>query len=344
MGSNLARTGKKPENEKEAASHERRAGQQEEPVWRVHQHESQAAPSVAETSEVGRPAALVRPENNGNLADPRADLPGLDDHLERKFHPRTADVQPVIEGAREPTHTAITVADAHVEEQIEQGGEAGISEIPVEWRHGAGFDAAAEAVAHDDVVAFPQFFHESRHVAEVIAVVGVAHDDECAMRGRNAGAQRGSITALRYADHTRSVLLGNLDRAVRRSVVGDDDFAGKACLAECLRRLIHAEGQRVGLIQAGDDHGYIGGLRLVGPPGKCAFGSQYRVHRPHHDIALRAPFHPGPVMWNAAGDGEERLERSADLWESSLTPVFFGHRKMQTSPSELSAAKSIPEG
>jgi len=49
-------------------------------------------------------------------------------------------------------------------------------------------------------------------------------------------------------------------------------------------------------------------------------------------------------MWNAAGDGEERLERSADLWESSLTPVFFGHRKMQTSPSELSAAKSIPEG
>src|SRR5713101_4451024 len=147
MGSNLARTGKKPKDEKETASHEHRPGQQEEPVWRVHQHESQAAPAIAETPEMGRPAALVRPENNGNLADPCADLPGLDDHLERKFHPRTADIQPVIEDAREPTHTAITVADTHVEEQIEQSGEAGISEILVQWGHGSGLDAAAEAVA-----------------------------------------------------------------------------------------------------------------------------------------------------------------------------------------------------
>jgi len=56
---------------------------------------------------------------------------------------------------------------------IEQSSETGIAEVFVERRHGAWFDFAPEPVAHHHVITFAQFFHESRHVAEVVAVVRI---------------------------------------------------------------------------------------------------------------------------------------------------------------------------
>ena len=78
-------------------------------------------------------------------------------------------------------------------------------------RHGAGLDFAPEAVAHYDVIAFVQFFHESRHISEVVAVIRIPHDDEKPARAGDASAQCRPVAALRDANHTRPVLFRNLN-------------------------------------------------------------------------------------------------------------------------------------
>src|SRR5258708_29865155 len=61
---------------------------------------------------------------------------------------------------------------------IEQRRKSGIPEVLVQRRHGSRFDFPAEPVAHHDVISFAQFFHEARHIREIVAVVRISHDDE----------------------------------------------------------------------------------------------------------------------------------------------------------------------
>jgi len=188
----------------------------------------------------------------------------LDDHLQREFHPRASQIQPVVQAAGESAHATITVADARVEKNIEQCGEAGIPEVFVEPRHRPGLDAAAKAVTHHDVMAFTEFFNESGHFREVVAVVRIAHDDEWAARSGDAGAQGGAVTALGHANHSRAVLFRNLNRTVCRAVVGNDDFAGKARGAKRLHRFVQTERKGLRFIQAGNDHRHFDRLRCIG--------------------------------------------------------------------------------
>ena len=110
-----ARAWEQPGHHREAHDHQHCTRKQEEPVRCVQQHEAKAAPTVAETAQVRRTAALVRPKNDGNFRYSRADLRGLYDHLESEFHPGAADIQRVIERAREGAHAAITIPDAGTE-------------------------------------------------------------------------------------------------------------------------------------------------------------------------------------------------------------------------------------
>ncbi len=175
---------------------------------------------------MGRAPPLVGPQNDRDLRDARPDLRGFDDHLEREFHPRTSQVQAVVQTAGESPHPAVAVPDMNVKKCIEQSSETGIAEVFVERRHGARFDFAPEPVAHHHVVAFAQFFHESRHIAEVVAVVRVPHNDERAARAGDARAQRSAVAALRHTNHLRSVLFRDSNRIVRRAIVRDDYFPG----------------------------------------------------------------------------------------------------------------------
>src|ERR1700732_3487882 len=100
-----------------------------------------------------RPAALVGPQYDGNLRDARPDLPSFDNHLQREFHSGASNIQPVIESAREPTHTAVAIADTYAKKKIQHRRQARIPEIPVQRRHCTGFDSAAEAIAHHHFVA-----------------------------------------------------------------------------------------------------------------------------------------------------------------------------------------------
>jgi len=175
---------------------------------------------------MGRAPPLVGPQNDRDLRDARPDLRGFDDHLEREFHPRTSQVQAVVQTAGESPHPAVAVPDMNVKKCIEQTSETGIAEVFVERRHGARFDFAPESVAHHHVVAFAQFFNESRHIAEVVAVVRVPHNDERAARAGDARAQRSAVAALRHTNHPRSVLFRDSNRIVRRAIVRDDYFPG----------------------------------------------------------------------------------------------------------------------
>src|SRR5579859_40838 len=185
-GSNLPWPGQKPENQGESTNEKQAARQKIKPVGRVQQHETKASPAIAETAEVGRTATLVGPEDDGNLGDAGADLAGLDDKLEGKFHSRAAQVQPVVESAAESAHAAIAIAHSRAEKEIHQPTEAGISEISVQRRHGAGLDPAAKAIAHDEVIAAAEFIDKIRDLAEIVAVVGVAHDDVFTARSGDA--------------------------------------------------------------------------------------------------------------------------------------------------------------
>ena len=142
-----------------------------------------------------RASPLVGPQNNGNLRDARADLRRLDNHFQRKFHSRAAHVQPVVKSARKSAHAAIAVANARVKKSVEQRGEAGVAQVLVRRRHRSRLDSPAEAIAHHDVVAFPQLLDEARNVGEVVTIVRIAHDDKRAACSGNSGTQGRAVAA-----------------------------------------------------------------------------------------------------------------------------------------------------
>ena len=63
------------------------------------------------------------------------------------------------------------IAHWNTEEQTAQEGQDGIAEIAVQERHGARLDAAAEAVAHDQLIARAQAVDHGIQVLEIVAVV-----------------------------------------------------------------------------------------------------------------------------------------------------------------------------
>src|SRR5262245_1344138 len=179
-------------------------------------------PAVAETAQVRRAAALVFPKRYGNFASLGTDLRGLDHKFRGELHAAAAQIHALEDVARKSAHPAMRIADAGAEEHVEHHGEAGISEVFVVPRHGARLDFSCEAVAHDHFAAPAPLFDEAGDFAEVVAVVGVTHDDEGATGRTNAGFQRRSVTSLRDGNHARSGCLGNFDGAVGRSVIGYD--------------------------------------------------------------------------------------------------------------------------
>ena len=95
-------------------------------------------------------------------------------------------------------------------------------------RHRAGHHRAApcgQAAALHEVVTLTQALHEPRDLEEVVAVVGIAHDDEPAARGVDAGHQRVAVALVRHMDDTRAVPLGDGHRPIFAAVVGNNHFA-----------------------------------------------------------------------------------------------------------------------
>ncbi len=119
-----------------------------------------------------------------------------------------------------------------------------------------GLMLAAEAVAHDEVVAFFEFGEEAGQMVEVVAGIGVGHEDVLAVGGFDAGHEGCAVAANRDGNDAGAFVGGDLLRAVGAAVVGDDDLAGDVVVAECSDGLPNAEGECLCFVEAGHKDGY----------------------------------------------------------------------------------------
>ena len=121
-------------------------------------------------------------------------------------------------------------------------------------RHGAGRDAAFESVAHDEVATVTQLFDERHERGEVVAVIGIPHDDEPPARRRDPSHERASVALGLDRHDARPPGLGDGLRAVGAAVVGDDDLAGDTVVGEAGAGFLDADGERLGLVEARHHH------------------------------------------------------------------------------------------
>jgi len=96
--------------------------------------------------------------------------------------------------------------------------------------HGAWLYAALKPVTHDQFGPLAPPGDEVRHLRKIVAVVGVAHDDELAFCLFNSLTQGVAVASGRDMDRARAELLRDFYRAIGRAVVGhyhltlDSDF------------------------------------------------------------------------------------------------------------------------
>ncbi len=137
---------------------------------------------------------------------------------------------------------------------MQQRRQSAIPNIFVMPRHRSWFDLSREAIAHHNFVSFAPFFHESRHFAEVVAIVRITHDDERTARRANSGFQRRSVAALRHGDHPCTKCFRDFDRPVRRTVIRNHNFAAQSRVRKCFLRFLHADSNGIRFIQAWNHH------------------------------------------------------------------------------------------
>ena len=116
-------------------------------------------------------------------------------------------------------------------------------------RHGARLDAAAIAIAHDELITGAQLSDKGVQPAEVIAVIAVAHNHEFATCRANAAKQSAAISPLGDMNHPGAVCLGDRLRAVGAAVVGDDHLASAAAAGEEGACLGNAARQGFGFVE-----------------------------------------------------------------------------------------------
>jgi hypothetical protein len=105
------------------------------------------------------------------------------------------------------------VVDRDVEPPPAQKGEHRIAPDPVQHPHRVGHHRAAarrQPAALDQVVAGPEAIHEAGDLAEVVAGVGVAHQNEAAPSGVEPADQGRAVPPLRDVDDPRSGLRRDL--------------------------------------------------------------------------------------------------------------------------------------
>src|SRR6202035_1036192 len=117
-------------------------------------------------------------------------------------------------------------------------------------RHRALLDPACEAVAHDQVVTEPQTLEDWRNLTEVVALVGVAHDDEATRRCRDTAPNRRAVSGFIDGDDLGSVGEGNLLRTIGAAVVRNQDLRAEIQLRDRSTGTVDTFADGLGLVQA----------------------------------------------------------------------------------------------
>src|SRR5688500_134329 len=130
-------------------------------------------------------AAAIGRERDGDLVQSLVEQARLDDHLGSELHAGALQIQAVEHGARETAHAAVNVAHGHAEHGASKQRKRRVAEPAMKKRHGAwqyGASPGGKTAALNQVTTLPQLGDEPGDVAEVIAVVRVAHDHVTATR------------------------------------------------------------------------------------------------------------------------------------------------------------------
>jgi hypothetical protein len=145
---------------------------------------------------------------------------------------------------------AVEVTNGALEEQPPEPREHRIAEVAILEGHRARHQPALEAIAHHQVIAGTQPFHEELELRKVIAVVGVAHHDVLAERSSGAGVKRCAVATNGDVDDPRAEGSRHGLAAVGRAVVGDHDFPIDVGSGEKRLCLLDTGRQRLGLVEA----------------------------------------------------------------------------------------------
>src|SRR5580692_10818703 len=132
-----------------------------------------------------------------------------------------------------------------VEKHAADGRQHGVAEIAVQRRHRARLDATPEAIAHDQRMTVAQLRDKRIDLAEIVAVVGIAHDHEPASCRADASQKGAAVafgvdgydaSACRYRDYLRPV---------GAAVVSDQHLAFDAGAPQKMHGLCDAGRQRL---------------------------------------------------------------------------------------------------
>ena len=124
-------------------------------------------------------------------------------------------------------------------------------------RHGSWHDGAAagrHATAHDKIVTLVEIGDEGFDAGKVIAVIGISHEDPLAGRRFNATAERVAVSFARDVNDAGTFADGDVLRAIRAAIVGDDDFTLDSRFADGFPGFPDAGGEGFRLVQAGHDN------------------------------------------------------------------------------------------
>src|SRR5262245_52068808 len=242
--------GCQPGHDRQAAAKQDARRNQVQPERAHEEQEAEVPPAVAEAAQVRRPIAAVRMQHDRHFADPLPQERRLHDHLAGELHARRRELQAFIGIFAETPQPAMSVANRRVKEHVQDAGQHGVADIAMQPGHGAGLDAALEAVAHDQFVALPEAVDEGAQRAEAVVTGALPHYDELSAGGVDPTLKRGAIALAVHRHDAGAGGAGQFRRTVRRAVVGDDDLPGNAESLQTSFGLGHAAADRARLVQA----------------------------------------------------------------------------------------------
>src|SRR6266849_6418787 len=116
----------------------------------------------------------------------------------------------------------------------------------VEPGHGAGLDSSLKPVAQYQVGPFAPLSDKARHLREIVAVVGIAHDDELAFGFFDSLLQGIAVASGRNMYNAGTEVLRDFYRAIGRAIVGNYNFTAKSHFPKRRQCLVHANTDRAG--------------------------------------------------------------------------------------------------
>src|SRR5690348_9307136 len=106
-----------------------------------------------------------------------------------------------------------------MEKAVQDSSECGIAYELVRAWHRTSLDPTSKAVTHDKFISGAPLLNELGHLCKVVAVVGIPHDYELAVRSCDAGTESVTVSLDGDVHYARAVPLRDFDGAVRGPVV-----------------------------------------------------------------------------------------------------------------------------